>query len=130
MIQERERERERETRDELPRSVSLCTQIDLYIEATLAIDRERKSYKYRAQTQAPKDFGLNLAYAAPEDMRRLGRGECCTTATRATIALMKMMIGAMLLMKMEPFEGFVPDLRRPKDAAPIILPPADAAESP
>jgi hypothetical protein len=35
-----------------------------------------------------------------------------------------------LLMKMEPFEGFVPDLRRPRNAAPIILPRADAAESP
>jgi hypothetical protein len=30
---------------------------------------------------------------------------------------------------MEPFEGFVPDLRRPKNAAPIILPREDAAES-
>ena len=27
--------------------------------------------------QAPEDFGLTLAYAAPEDVCRLGRGECC-----------------------------------------------------
>ena len=30
--------------------------------------------------QAPKDIGLTLAYA-PEDVRRLGRGECCGSAT-------------------------------------------------
>ena len=27
--------------------------------------------------QAPEDFGLTLTYAAPEDVRRLGREECC-----------------------------------------------------
>ena len=27
--------------------------------------------------QAPADFGQTLAYAAPEDVRRLGREECC-----------------------------------------------------
>ena len=32
--------------------------------------------------QAPKDFGLTLAYAAPEDVRRLGRGECCDSLTK------------------------------------------------
>ena len=30
--------------------------------------------------QAPKDFGLTLAYAAPKDVCRLGRGECCRSA--------------------------------------------------
>ena len=36
--------------------------------------------------QAPEDIGLTLAYAAPEDVRRLGREECCArnaTTTRA-----------------------------------------------
>ena len=36
--------------------------------------------------QASKDFGLTLAYAAPEDVRRLGRGECCGSATATTRA--------------------------------------------
>ena len=31
--------------------------------------------------QAHTDVGLTLAYAAPEDVRRLGRGECCGSAT-------------------------------------------------
>ena len=36
--------------------------------------------------QAPEDFGLTLAYAAPEDVRRLGREECCARNAAMTRA--------------------------------------------
>ena len=36
--------------------------------------------------KALEDFGLILAYAAPEDVRRLGREECCARNAATTRA--------------------------------------------